>query len=305
MAAMTDRFRENEEAASNPPQCGSDLISLLARMDRYENRIKALEKKRRDEDDDEEDFGRLILPSVREETSTNGHADMGENIAWSTQQNGRRARPARAASVSSPFNSTTATVTSSLMLRPSVILRPSVMLRSRRRLTDESETQDYFQLPDSTYTFFITEEIVSWPFALACVIAAFSLSCLALALQDELAGGKYNKSSNYNIEEVSSTVRATQFLGIIIGVLIDEEIPTGLEQIGKGLQQKKKNGKRRHFSMWRIVLGSMVRISVGGMFLACLFFVLIQETTVIGIFFDVVGERSKIADPRFVTTSRK
>lgn len=58
--------------------------------------------------------------------------------------------------------------------------------------------------------------------------------CLALALNNELDNGE--DDNPYAIAEVTRTVRVTQFLGIIIGVLMDDEIPTGLELIGKALE---------------------------------------------------------------------
>ena len=64
----------------------------------------------------------------------------------------------------------------------------------------------------------------------------------------------------------------TQFVGVIIGVLMDDEIPTGLELIGKALEQK-KDGNNKVFSMCRVCFSSLLRISIGAMFLTCLFFV--------------------------------
>jgi hypothetical protein len=86
---------------------------------------------------------------------------------------------------------------------------------------------------------------------------------------------------------VRSTVRVTQFLGLIIGVLMDDEIPTGLELIGKALEQDTSRGD--HFSNFRIISSSILRISIGAMFLTSLFFIVIQEDTVIGVFFDVLA----------------
>lgn len=68
----------------------------------------------------------------------------------------------------------------------------------------------------------------------------------------------------------------------------DDEIPTGLELIGKALEQRKDSDK--HFSTCRIFLSSLLRISIGAMFLTCLFFVVIQESNVLDIFFDVLGK---------------
>jgi len=113
-------------------------------------------------------------------------------------------------------------------------------------------------------------------------------------------------------------VRATQFLGVIIGVLMgksyfiawirglvivicifllthdahviysDDEIPTGLELIGKALEQRKDGDNV--LSTCRIFFSSLLRICIGAMFLTCLFFVVIQESNVLDIFFDVLGK---------------
>lgn len=66
------------------------------------------------------------------------------------------------------------------------------------------------------------------------------------------------------------------------------EIPQGLELIGKGVEQDMTSRSRR-FSMRRIVMASLLRIVIGYMFLICLFLVVVQEATVLDIFFDVLA----------------
>eukprot|EP00986_Skeletonema_menzelii_P019098 scaffold27063_cov200-Skeletonema_menzelii.AAC.2 len=129
---------------------------------------------------------------------------------------------------------------------------------------------DEFHLPESSYTFLITEPILSAPFAVGLIAYAVvsgifhvfshvymrriyffvfsqlvhsyslssiqSIACLALALQNELDNG--SDDNPYSIAEVTTTVRIVQYLGCIIGVIMDDEIPTGLELIGKALEQK-------------------------------------------------------------------
>ena len=118
-------------------------------------------------------------------------------------------------------------------------------------LEEVEATYDNFHLPDSSYTFLITEPILSAPFAVGLIayaivsgiIHAFwhvytrriyvfvvsqlvyflsslhqSLACLALALQNELDNG--SDDNPYAIAEVTSTVRIVQYLGCIIGVLM-------------------------------------------------------------------------------------
>lgn len=80
-------------------------------------------------------------------------------------------------------------------------------------------------------------------------------------------------------------------LGILIGVLMEEEIPTGLELIGKGAEQRASSGivEGRWFSMKRILLCAILRMGVGYMFILCLFLVVVQESTVLDVFFDVLA----------------
>lgn len=65
------------------------------------------------------------------------------------------------------------------------------------------------------------------------------------------------------------------------------EIPLGLEIIGKGVEQEMSGSTT--FSMKRIVFSSFLRLAVGYLFLLCLFLVVVQESTVLGIFFDVLA----------------
>lgn len=119
---------------------------------------------------------------------------------------------------------------------------------------------------------------------------------------------------------VQSEVRMAQYLGILIGVLMEDgkylylvflfgiihiltvvciylwftEIPTGLELIGKGVEQRIASASSstrnmyamRGFDMKRIVLPALLRLAVGYTFLCCLFLVVVQEQTVLDIFFD-------------------
>ncbi len=66
-----------------------------------------------------------------------------------------------------------------------------------------------------------------------------------------------------------------------------EEIPLGLEILGKGVEQELSGSTK--FSMKRILLSSFLRLAVGYLFLSCLFLVVVQESTVLGIFFDVLA----------------
>lgn len=69
---------------------------------------------------------------------------------------------------------------------------------------------------------------------------------------------------------------------------MEEEIPAALEIIGKGMKQDSSQGKV--FSMKKILFSSMLRLTVGYCFLVTLFMTVVQESEVLGIFFDVLGK---------------
>lgn len=68
---------------------------------------------------------------------------------------------------------------------------------------------------------------------------------------------------------------------------MEEEVPLGLELIGKVVEQHMSGG--HDFSTSKVVCSSILRISVGYMFLACLFMTVIQANDVLEIFFDVLA----------------
>lgn len=73
------------------------------------------------------------------------------------------------------------------------------------------------------------------------------------------------------------------------GVLMEEEIPVGLEVIGKGLKQDETQGNVV-FKMRHIIFSSILRLIVGYLFLITLFLTVIRESNVLGVFFDVLGK---------------
>ena len=98
-----------------------------------------------------------------------------------------------------------------------------MMLGSRRGSIEEDveeveQKYDDFELPESTFTFLIAEPIISTSFGVGVVSYGMSLACLVLALCNELDNG--TDDNPYGIAEVTMNVRAVQFLGVIIGVLM-------------------------------------------------------------------------------------
>ena len=75
--------------------------------------------------------------------------------------------------------------------------------------------------------------------------------------------------------------------GVMIGVLMEEEVPLGLEIIGKCVEQNMMG--RRPFKMRKVIFSSILRMVVGYLFLTCLFMTVIQENDVLNIFFNVLA----------------
>ena len=162
----------------------SDINSLIGR-------IETLEQERGDE----------AIPLVTASDDAVGIDDYKENNVVSTETPTLRRRASS---------------------RRGIIKR--MMLGSRRRTTIEEDVEeveqryDDFDLPESTFTFLIAEPMMSTSFGVGCVSYGMSLACLVLALKNELDNG--TDDNPYGIAEVTRNVRAVQFLGIIIGVLM-------------------------------------------------------------------------------------
>ena len=93
-----------------------------------------------------------------------------------------------------------------------------------------------------------------------------SLVCLALSLFVSL-----KKGSPDNLLSVPGgvtwDVTFAQFLGLLVGVLMEDEIPQGLQQIANGLGHKfQLNGSETVHK--RLVITSIVRLAVGYLFFA-------------------------------------
>ncbi|KAL7531293.1 hypothetical protein ACHAXR_003958, partial [Thalassiosira sp. AJA248-18] len=165
----------------------------------------------------------------------------------------------------------------------------SVDSSANRRLTEsmiEEICDKKYEFPESAYTLLITENLTSIPFATGIIAALLSMMCLVLAFRNELDNATDGNPLGLPAGVVTE-VRIAQYLGVIIGVLMEEEIPQGLELIGKGAEQQISGGTR--YSMTRIALPSLLRMAIGYTFLSCLFLTVVQESTVLDIFFDVLA----------------
>jgi len=157
---------------------------------------------------------------------------------------------------------------------------------------DETETKSVdddgtYELPESTYTLMITENICSLSFLAAIVACTIAIFSLVIVLINELDNGDEDNPLGLPAG-VTREVRMAQFLGVIIGVLMEEEIPLGLEILAHALVAQRTANSRK-YSFNRIVLSSILRLCVGYLFLLSLFLTVIQESDVLDIFFDVLA----------------
>ncbi|KAL7469751.1 hypothetical protein ACHAXS_010855 [Conticribra weissflogii] len=164
--------------------------------------------------------------------------------------------------------------------------------RNGRDADDEKENVSIeddgtYELPESTYTLIITENVCSLSFLAAVVACAIAMISLVIVLTNELDNGDADNPLGLPAG-VNPEVRMAQFLGVVIGVLMEEEIPLGLEIIAHGLvAQKTTSGEKYSFN--RIVMSSLLRLGIGYLFLLTLFLTVIQESDVLDIFFDVLA----------------
>jgi len=150
-------------------------------------------------------------------------------------------------------------------------------------------------LPESTHTLFFTQPKCSIPFAFASSIILISLVCLAQAFLDNLGLGldvftkKLPPDNPLGIPaNVSPSVRLAQYMGILIALLMETEIPTGaylLRMIPSSSFKKKFPNK----SYRRFVASAMLRVFLGYFFLFNVLLILIKATGVLVIFYDVLA----------------
>jgi hypothetical protein len=153
-------------------------------------------------------------------------------------------------------------------------------------------------LPKSTHTLLFSEPICSFPFVFAVAIALVCFSCLSLALVNNLfkeaPGGWNNANLARGIVDsipanVTASVRVSQYLAILIAMMMESEIPTGLMLLRNISSQSfhAKLTKSRSYS--RFVASAILRITLGYLFLINVFVVLIQAKEVLEIFYNILA----------------
>ncbi|KAL7549956.1 hypothetical protein ACHAWF_013212 [Thalassiosira exigua] len=151
---------------------------------------------------------------------------------------------------------------------------------------EEAKYQEAITLPQSTHTLLFTERVCSVPFGFALLILAVSVTCLVLALWDNLDG--QTTWSPLNVPpNVTSPVRVAKYASLIIAVLMEEEIPTGLYLL-RMIPKSTVEGKLR-CPYWKFAASAMARLAIGYLFLLNAFLVLVQSTRVLDMFYDMMA----------------
>jgi len=141
--------------------------------------------------------------------------------------------------------------------------------------------EDTVTLPESTYSFLFTEPTRSIPGMFSWGIAAMSCTCLTLALINNITCEEVPAS-------VNTSVRIAQYLAILIALLMEEEIPTGLYLLRR-ISKPHLKSKFPEIKYWKFVCSSTLRIAMGYLFLGNVLVILIQADEVLTIFYDVLA----------------
>jgi hypothetical protein len=160
----------------------------------------------------------------------------------------------------------------------------------------DTSVPEPLKLPKSTHTLLFSQPMHSFPFAFAGAIALVCLSCLCMALANNvLKEGGYDSQSWFMgaiVESVpanvSSSVRAAQYLSILIAMMMESEIPTGLMLL-RNVPQSSYRAKFPRGSYSRFVGSAILRIILGYLFLINVFVVMIQAKEVLEIFYNILA----------------
>ncbi|KAL7539202.1 hypothetical protein ACHAXR_009093 [Thalassiosira sp. AJA248-18] len=151
---------------------------------------------------------------------------------------------------------------------------------------DDVEYHEMIEIPQSTHSLLFTENVMSVPFAFAATVYVVSMSCLLLALLDNLSGG--SKDNPLNVPaNVSPAVRAAQCFSVMIALTMEEEIPTAaylLRMIPRSSVENKLGVSYNKF-----VMSAVVRLSIGYSFLLNVYLVVVQSEGVLDIFYDMLA----------------
>ena len=156
-------------------------------------------------------------------------------------------------------------------------------------LLDNINSQGDYHLAESTISLLITQPPISIPFIFGMCSAALPISCLSLVLASSISKGTSRNPLGIPAG-VAATTRAAQFLGALVGVLMEDEVPQGLQLMANAAGHKLfLNGQQQKEVRMRVFISSVLRLTVGYLFLSALFMQIAQNRDVIEIFFDVLA----------------
>jgi len=148
--------------------------------------------------------------------------------------------------------------------------------------------EDPIVLTQSTHSFLFTEPTFSLPFLFALGIVMLSYTCLVLALYNNIADG--NSPGNFMNVPVGVTidVKVAQYLSLLVGLIMEEEIPEALYLL-RMISERTLHNRAPNLHFGKFAFCAVVRIVMGYLFYFNMFTVVAQSTAVIEIFFDVLA----------------
>lgn len=152
---------------------------------------------------------------------------------------------------------------------------------------DEDVEEDPIQLSASTHDFLFTEPTFSLPFCFAIAVVTISYTTLLLATTGGLSEGTPGNIVSVPAN-VSTSVRITQFIALVIGLIMEEEIPNSLYLL-RSIPRESLHRRFPRLSYGRFIGSLIVRLVMGYLFLINMFIVVARADEVIGIFYDVLA----------------
>lgn len=152
----------------------------------------------------------------------------------------------------------------------------------------QEEPLELTQLPESTYSLLITEPTFTKAYTFGIVTALLSMTCLAMTLIYSFDQGDDSNPWGLPVG-VDKRVRGAQFLGVIVGVFMEDEIPQGLELIASGFAHNFSLDDGSTLIYKRVIFSSVLRLVIGYMFLLSLFINVVQNSDVISVFYDILA----------------
>ncbi|KAL7473437.1 hypothetical protein ACHAXS_014063 [Conticribra weissflogii] len=157
----------------------------------------------------------------------------------------------------------------------------------KEKVDGDDDDVEPITLPESTHSLLFSEPICSLGFLFAAFIVVLSYASLLLALVNNFTDGTADNPLNipYN---VTYDVRISQYLAIVIALIMEEEIPTSLYLL-RMIPKQSLHKKFPNIKFYRFFLAAMVRLLMGYLFLTNTFLVVVQAEEVLDIFYDVLA----------------